>query len=266
MKKLKTYLVFFLIFLINTVKSQEIRHVITPNIIIGNSEKNSFSVEAVINFKTEPYINVSYLITEKIAVFGSYNFISWKNRRILLLKSLFGNPGYDFVENNNQGYRFGIGILDVFKLRKFKNTEILLGFENQNLKIKEYEPDEIDDFVFINQDYNTIFLQLNVIKKMKNEKYRLGYSLKFSYFKLNSLENKNSNQDGFEMFTLSKNDLFISSFSAFTYYKIHKTKPYFIKFQFDASGALEDFEMNVNREGFWGYSVNLGFIIRLGKN
>jgi len=265
MKKLKICLVFFLIFLMNTVKSQEIRHVITPNIIIGNSEKNSFSIETAINFKTEPYINVCYLITEKIAVFGSYNFINWRNRRILFLKGLYGNSDYDFVENNNQGYQFGIGILDVFKLRKYKNTEILLGFENQHLKIMEYYPKNKDDIDFINQNYNKYFVQINIIKPWKNEKFTIDYSLKTSYFINKSLENQRYFENNLQKVEMNKNGIFMLDLSSSLEYQFNTSKHFFLRFQTGVSAALEDFDEYVNREGFWGFQSNISLIYRLHK-
>lgn len=265
MKKMKICLTLFFAFLANHAESQEIRHIITPNIVIGNSEKNSFSIEASINLKTEPYINVSYLITEKIAVFGSYNFINWRNKRILFEKGLYGNPAYDFIENNNLGYRFGIGILDVFKLEKYKNTEILFGFENQHLKIMEYYPKNKDDIDFINQNYNKYFMQINIIKLLKNEKFTIDYSLKVSYFINKSLENQRYFENNPQKVEINKNGIFMLDLSSSLEYQFNTSKHFFLRFQTGVSAALEDFDEYVNREGFWGFQSNIGLIYRFQK-
>lgn len=263
--KILKYFYFYLLLFIPTkeLKSQEIRNITTPNIVIGSSHKNNFNIEATVNLKTEPYFNISYLITNNVAVFGTYNFITWRNRRYSFAKSLFGEKGFDYVENNNNGYSFGAVFINLFKFSKFNSTEILIGFENQNLKIKEYSPTWAGKIDFINENYNTFFLQLNVIRKLNNERFRLSYSLKTSYFKLISLENKRYYENKIKEITLDKDNLFLASFSSNLEYQLTKEKTYFIRFQAGVSAALEEFEYNVNREGFWGYSLSWSFITRL---
>lgn len=265
MKILKFFCFYLIVFNpIKKMKSQEIRNIITPNIVIGSTDKNSLNIEATVNLKTEPYFNISYLITKNIAVFGSYNLITWRNRRYSFTKGLLGGgKGFDYVENNNNGYSFGAAFINLFEYKKFNSAEILIGFENQKLNIIEFSPTWADNIDFINENYNTFFLQLNIIKKLNNESFRLGYSLKTSYYKLNSLENKRYDENKIKKVTLVKDNLFLVSFSPNIEYQLKKEKPYFLKFQVGISAALEEFEENVNREGFWGYNLSFSFISRL---
>lgn len=176
---------------------------------------------------------------------------------------MFGGPSYDYVENKNHGYSFGFGLLNLFKLGSFNTTEILMGFESQQLKLREYYPKSIEEIDFINQNYNTYFLQLNIIKQLKNKKLKLGYGLKISYFKLKSLENQFYYENNLQTKNLDRSNLFLIAFSSNLEYKLMQQKQLFLRFQTSTFGALEDFEYDVNSEGFWGMRFNVGLLYKL---
>lgn len=264
-KSTKLFILFSILFCAKNIKSQEVRHVITPNIIIGNTTKNSFNIESTINTKAEPYFSTSFAVTNKIAFFGSYNFIKWRNRRYTLLKGLFGGPGFDYVENNNSGFSLGIAFLNIFKQDESANAELLIGFENQNLKLAEYYPKYNYEIDFIKQNYSNFYFQINFLKHFNNRKSSIIYGFKTSYFKVNSLENSLYNDNVLTKVFLEKDNLFLAAaFTSFEF-RLKAQKPYYFRLQTGISIALDDFKNNVNREGFWGLNANVSFIYRVQK-
>ncbi len=251
------YIAFFLIYATKSF-SQEVRHAITSNWVVVNSKKQDFNFEVSTNLKVEPKIDVSYILSNKIALFGSYNWIYWRNRRHTFLKGLFGGPGYDFVENKNSGYSLGVGFLNTFSIGKFKNTNIILGFESQKLNLVEYSPTYPNKRDIINEKYYKIFLQFNISKSI--DKFSFGYGLKISYFNITDLQNKIYYDDDTDLKTiqLQKNNLILFSFNVNTEYTLSKNRLLVLTFQYGVAGALDNFGENINREGFWGIMNKIG--------
>ena len=127
--------------------------------------------------------------------------------------------------------------LQQFKLEKYKNTEILFGFENQHLKIMEYYPKNKDDIDFINQNYNKYFMQINIIKLLKNEKFTIDYSLKASYFINKSLENQRYFENNPQKVEINKNGIFMLDLSSSLEYQFNTSKHFFLRFQTGVSAA-----------------------------
>ncbi|QTE22323.1 hypothetical protein [Polaribacter cellanae] len=261
----KLFILFIILFSSKNIKAQEVRHVITPHIIIGSTLKNSFNIEATINTKSEPHFSTSFVLTDKIALFGSYNFIKWRNRRYSFLKGLFGGPGYDYVENNNVGFSVGFAFINLFNQHKSKNTELLIGVEKQSLKLAEYYPRQLDQIDFINEKYSKFFLQINFTKQLNNKKLNIVYSFKTSYFKVNNLENNLYYQGENSMINLEKDNLFLASFFTSIQFRLKEEKTYYFRIQTGFSAALDDFKNNTSREGFWGLHANVSFIYRFQK-
>ena len=249
------YSIFFFILFINESYAQEIRHVNTSNTFITLSDKGNFSIESSINLKSEIQFEANYLISDKIAIYGSYNFINWRNRRHQFLKGLFGGPNYDYVENKNSGYRFGVGFINLVELDGYK-TEFLIDYETQNQELVEYYPTRPSEKDFIFQKYSKYNFQINLLQVNTNLVY--GISVKTSYYKTKVLDNFLSDDNYMTDINLIDDDLLLFNVTGNFEYRLIKGKPFFITAQFGYAGAFDDFESNVNREGFWGFISKIG--------
>lgn len=183
MKK-NVFLIFilFYVFSIKKTHTREVRNVIPSKLFIGLKNKGDFSIEASINLKSKPQFYFNYLISNKIAVFNSYNLINWKNKRHTI-KVLFESQNYDFLENKNNGYTFGVGFLHPYSAKKSNQLEFLLGFENQHLNIVEYHPTKPENLDLIAQKYSKLFFQINSVCFLNR------FTVKNSYFHINNFIN-----------------------------------------------------------------------------
>ncbi len=150
----------------------------TSNITNLNEKSNVLDIGVSYEFKNKQ-AQIIYNFTNRHFVFGSYN----ENNSTSTYRTLFG--GERKTDILNSGFSIGIGIQKIAKIRGFKNTELLFGFESQKFATKDYlstyPPEEKD---ILNQNYYKIFAQFNLTRCREN--FDFGYSLKLSYFKITS--------------------------------------------------------------------------------
>ncbi|CAL2076424.1 protein of unknown function [Tenacibaculum sp. 190524A02b] len=211
------------------VTGQEIRNVLLPNISIENTKKKAISVESSIASGTELKFDITYNITNQVAIFGSYNFINWKNHSTPTFASIFFTSLAKKVTNNNYGYTLGIAYLT--NLRNNQNFEFLTGYEYQSLNQSEYSYILTTSENIINQNYYKLFLQFNYVKRYSRIHH--GSILKFSYLKRTKLFNleqslKNNHSP-------SKNISHFLDVNYFFNYKIVKHFNLFATFQIGTS-------------------------------
>ncbi|MFM7018496.1 hypothetical protein [Flavobacterium sp.] len=219
------------------------------NIIVAESKPKIFTLAANYVFGTKQIQGI-YTIDKHFFGFATYNY----NRTTIEYTPLLGSRITE--ENNNNGYSFGGGYQNFGHVGKYKNLEVLTGFETQNAAVISYftshkdSPDRGDEY--LEEKYYKIFTQFNMMKCRTN--FDSGFSLKLSYFKF--LKNPTYN---------GATNFFITPSYSFNY-KLLKSKSLLLTSQIGLSFALHNFENSYQGDNF-SFSQSdyvLGGILKFG--
>ena len=218
---------------------------------LTNANEKAKTLDLGINYEfNNKQAQIIYNLTNKYFVFGTYN----ENNSTSTYKPILG--GERKVDILNFGYSVGFGIQNIFKIRNFQSTELLLGLEFQKFQTNEYllnYPEEKDD---IKQNYSKFFAQLNISKVTTN--FDFGYSLKLSYFKITSyskIDNIN-NFSSLESDFTGKSTLMLDPTVNFNY-KLLKNKQLFLTSQIGFSSSLLAIRDKQSEKNIWGGESSL---------
>jgi hypothetical protein len=152
----------------------------TSNIVVANPKKEVIDLGISYEFGNKQ-AQIIYNITDKYFVFGSYNL----NNSTNVYKKLFSDVRIN--ENSNSGFSVGFGTQKLFNWTSFNNSEILFGFEKQEVDRIDYDQNYLpEEKIFLILGYYKFFTQFNMMKN--RPRYDLGFSFKLSYLKLNKYD------------------------------------------------------------------------------
>lgn len=167
------------------IEAQETFYRAASNIVVADSEKETFNLGVNYEFQSVQ-AQMVYNLTEKYFAFGTYNF----DNSNLTYTTLFGSKRT--IEKQNTGFSFGGGMQKFGRIGNYKNLELLVGFESQKVNNFEFSPNyNPEDKDHLTQNYYKLFTQFNMMKSKTN--FDFGYSLKFAYLKFTHFEYNNGN-------------------------------------------------------------------------
>jgi len=154
----KLFFYFLFLFLESNTVAQNVFYRATSNIVAVNDNKEAIHIE--INYQ----INITqaqliYNLSNTYFIFGAYNFDNTSINYSPFLGKLTTR------KKNNSGFSFGAGVQKLGNIGKFKELELLAGFEQQKVNNYEYlanSPELGNDHLI--QDYYKLFTQFNMIK------------------------------------------------------------------------------------------------------